>query len=144
MIPPCLTLSNIRYVSRVKWSNPGKGVVGIEKGAFWSPMTMVANLTYLLLRTVMYSYGPPHKAVQKQDDQLELTYSNYVRTQDVTPKTCRRWWMIGRSGERGSGISVLVARHDDMMMIIKNDITLLFNKNHSFLSSQRVVLVDYN
>ena len=26
MIPPCLTLSNIRYVSRVKWSNPGKGV----------------------------------------------------------------------------------------------------------------------
>ena len=22
----CLTLSNIRYVSRVKWSNPGKGV----------------------------------------------------------------------------------------------------------------------
>ena len=23
---PCLTLSNMRYVSRVKWSNPGKGV----------------------------------------------------------------------------------------------------------------------
>ena len=23
---PCLTLSNIRYVSRVKWNNPGKGV----------------------------------------------------------------------------------------------------------------------
>ena len=23
LIPPCLTLSNIRYVSRVKWSNPG-------------------------------------------------------------------------------------------------------------------------
>ena len=27
LIPPCLTLSIIRYVSRVKWSNPGKGVV---------------------------------------------------------------------------------------------------------------------
>ena len=27
LIPSCLTLSNIRYVSRVKWSNPGKGVV---------------------------------------------------------------------------------------------------------------------
>ena len=26
LIPPCLTLTNIRYVSRVKWSNPGKGV----------------------------------------------------------------------------------------------------------------------
>ena len=26
LIPPCLALSNIRYVSRVKWSNPEKGV----------------------------------------------------------------------------------------------------------------------
>ena len=26
LIPPCLTLSNIRYVSRVNWSNPGKAV----------------------------------------------------------------------------------------------------------------------
>ena len=26
LIPPCLTLSIIRYGSRVKWSNPGKGV----------------------------------------------------------------------------------------------------------------------
>ena len=41
------------------------------------------------------------------------TYSSYVRTRDVTQKTCRRQWMIGRSGERGSGISVLAARHDD-------------------------------
>ena len=29
------------------------------------------------------------------------------------PKTCQRRWMIGRRGERGSGISVLAARHDD-------------------------------
>ena len=27
VIPPYLTLSNIRYISRVKWSNPGKVVV---------------------------------------------------------------------------------------------------------------------
>ena len=26
LIPPCLTIINIRYVSRVKWSNPGKEV----------------------------------------------------------------------------------------------------------------------
>ncbi len=40
--PPCLTLRNIRYVSRVKLNNPRKGiapslhlgVVAIEKGAF--------------------------------------------------------------------------------------------------------------
>ena len=32
---------------------------------------------------------------------------------DVALKTCQRRWTIGRSGERGSGISVLMARHDD-------------------------------
>ena len=32
---------------------------------------------------------------------------------DVTLKTCRRRWMIGRRGERGSGISLLAARPDD-------------------------------
>ena len=69
---------------------------------------------------VMYSYGPPHMAKQKQDDQLELTYSSYVRTQDVTLKTCQRRWMIGRSGKRGSGISVLAARHDDDDYFYKN------------------------
>ena len=62
----------------------------------------------------MYTYGHLHMAKQKQDNQLELTYSSYVRTQDVTLKTCQRRWIIGRSGERGSGISVLAARHDDI------------------------------
>ena len=62
---------------------------------------------------VIYSYGPPHMAEQKQDDQLELTYRSYVRIRDVALKSCQRRWTIGRSGERGSGISVLAARHDD-------------------------------
>ena len=69
----------------------------------------------------MYSYGPPHMAVQKQDDQHEHTFSSYVRIQDVVLKTCLGWWMIGRSGERGSGISMLPAQHhdddDDLQMI---------------------------
>ena len=52
-------------------------------------------------------------AEQKQDDQLEHTYSSYVRIRDVALKTCQKRWMIGRSGVRGSGISVIAARHDD-------------------------------
>ena len=57
LIPPCLTLSIIRYGSRVKWRQSWEwssalplhlGVVAIEKGAFGSPSTMVANFTYLL------------------------------------------------------------------------------------------------
>ena len=35
---------------------------------------------------VMYSYWPPHMAEQKQDDQLEHTYSSYVRIRDVAQK----------------------------------------------------------
>ena len=61
----------------------------------------------------MCSCGPPHMANQGQDDQLEHTFSSYVMIRDVTLKTCRRRWVIGRRGERGSGISMLAARHDD-------------------------------
>ena len=41
--------------------------------------------------------------------------------------------MIGRRGERGSGISVLAARHDDELLII--------NTNHSIY---RVILSNTN
>ena len=56
---------------------------------------------------------PPHMANQKKDDQLEHTYSSYVMIRYVTLKTYQRRRMIGRRVERGSGISVLAARHDD-------------------------------
>ena len=62
---------------------------------------------------VMYSYGPPHMAELKQDDQRKHTHNSYVRIRDVVLKTCRRCWTIGRSGERGSGISMLAALHND-------------------------------
>ena len=52
-------------------------------------------------------------AVQKQDDQHEHTFSSYVRIRDVVLKTYLGRWTIGRSGERGSCISVLPARYDD-------------------------------
>ena len=52
-------------------------------------------------------------AEQKQDDQHEHTYSNYVRIRDIVQKTWQRRWTIEKSGERGSGISVLPTRHDD-------------------------------
>ena len=52
-------------------------------------------------------------AEQKQDEQHEQTFSNYVRIRDVVQKTCQRRWTIGKNGERGSGISELPARHDD-------------------------------
>ena len=50
---------------------------------------------------------------QRQDGQLEPTYSSSVEILDVTLKTCRRQWAIGRGGKRGSAIYVLMAQHDD-------------------------------
>ena len=61
----------------------------------------------------MYSKGTLFMADQKQDDQLEHTYSSYVKIWDVALKTCQRRWTIGRSEERGSVISVLAAWHHD-------------------------------
>ena len=81
----------------------------------------------------MYSYGPPHIAVQKQDDQHEHTFSSYVRIRDVVLKTYLGRWTIGRSGERGSGISVLPARYDDdddikMDLVLNNPQGLICHK----------------
>ena len=47
-----------------------------------------------------------HMVGQKQDDQLEHTFSSYVRIRDVAIKTYQRRWTIGRSSEKGLGISV--------------------------------------
>ena len=61
----------------------------------------------------MYSYGPLHMAEQRQGYQLEPTYSSSVKIRGVAPRTCRKRRTIGRGGERGPGISVLMARQDD-------------------------------
>ena len=64
-----------------------------------------------LIRDVLL-WTPTHGRA-KADDQLEHTFSNYVRIRDVVQKTSLRRWTIGKCGEKGSGISVLPARHDD-------------------------------
>ena len=57
--------------------------------------------------------------------------------------------MIGRSGERGSGISVLAARHDDddddlptvkwlQVLIFNTDVSIQYN---SFICTQMVVSI---
>ena len=50
---------------------------------------------------------------QRQDDQLEPIYYSSVPIQDVALKTYRERWMIEMGGRRGSGRSMLVARHVD-------------------------------
>ena len=45
LIPPCLTLSNIRYVSKIKWSNLRKGVAASptpQCSSYWKRSLLVA------------------------------------------------------------------------------------------------------
>ena len=79
-----------------------------------------------LIRDVLL-WTPTHGRA-KQDDQHEHTFSSYVRIRDVVLKTCLGRWTIGRSGERGSGISVLPARHDDDEYLVG----LLYNQGMIF------------
>ena len=66
-------------------------------------------------RTLLERQGRAHKWCTPMDPHSSNihTFSSYVRIRDVALKTCQRRWTIERSGERGSGISVLAARHDD-------------------------------
>ena len=57
-------------------------------------------------------FGPLHMAELKLGDQLEPTYNSSVRIRDVALKTCQKRWTIGRSGKRGSRISMLVTWQD--------------------------------
>ena len=50
---------------------------------------------------------------QRQDDQQEPTYNSTVPIQDIALKTSQGQWTIEKCGGRGSGNSVLVARHGD-------------------------------
>ena len=50
-------------------------------------------------------------------------------------KTCQRRWTIGRSGERGSGISILAARHednddDDLLRAVGEEIDSCLSQEH--------------
>ena len=64
LIPPCLTHSIIRYGSRVKWSNPGKGVEtsltpwcsSNRKGSLRVTLDYGRQLYFLLGRVLLYSH----------------------------------------------------------------------------------------
>ena len=58
LIPPFLTLSNIRYISRVKWSNPGKGVAPSPTprcSSYWKGSLLV-TLNYGRQLYLLYIY----------------------------------------------------------------------------------------
>ena len=68
LIPPCLTLSITRHVSRVKWNNPGKGVMPSPTPqccSYWKGTLQFALDYYKVVRTNIlfsrqsYQHGIP-------------------------------------------------------------------------------------
>ena len=57
LIITCLTLGNIRYVSRVKWSNPGKWVTPSSTPrcrSYWKGSLWVANFTFIIMYILFF------------------------------------------------------------------------------------------
>ena len=54
-----------------------------------------------------------HMDEKRRDVQLKPTYCSSVPIRDVALRICQKQWTIGRFGERGSEISVLIARNND-------------------------------
>ena len=73
----------------------------------WSGNELISNIIC----------GPLHMDEQRQDNQLEPIYNSSVPIQNVALKTFQERWMIEMGSERGSGRFVLVARHDDEVII---------------------------
>ena len=70
LIPPCLTLNNIRYVSRVKWSNPGKGVALSPTprcSSYWKRSLLVA-LDYGRQLYFPYSSASGYKKISERPE----------------------------------------------------------------------------
>ena len=101
-MPPCLTLSIIRYGSRVNGDILGKeyrpsqhlGVVAIEKGTFGSPSTMVAN-----------NFNPVSAAVSKT--LIESLYFTFIGSGQLSRALSAHklrsweWFYILTSGAAG-------------------------------------------
>ena len=76
-----------------------------DKNCYTVLLTKVKQLSKLVL------FNFPNE--QRLDDQLEPINNYSVLIQDVAWKTCRERWTIETNDKRGSGRSVLTARHDD-------------------------------
>ena len=101
LIPPCLTLSIIRYVSRVKWTNPGKGVAPspIPRCCSYWKWSLQVTLNYshqfyfniLQLQLYIYMY---------EAQGCRICWQHLCRRVRLSPKTsilnntlyCIWWW----------------------------------------------------
>ena len=146
--PPCCFLwipFFLAGVVVVYWTGPGGSTPQISScTATYHPSRKLSKLDKPDMQdtdgevgtssSVMYSYASLHMAKQKQGNQLKPTYSSSVRIWGVALRTCQKRWMIGRGGERWSGISLQMVRQDD------DDTYLIIICLHSYMVSSIPIL----
>ena len=96
-MPPCLTLSIIRYGSRVKWSNPGKGVA--PSPTHWCsklskrepsghPRLWLPTLIYFYLLLYILWDDWPIFMISASNEHLQQEFEYTLLKPD-----CHSWWM---------------------------------------------------
>ena len=94
LIPPCLTLSNIRYVSRVKRSNPGKGAALSPTPRCWSywKENLLVTLDYgrQLYSTTFYTVK--EYLIRSNNLIMTCVYDSWSHNQSVGPESL----LVGR------------------------------------------------
>ena len=89
LIPPCLTLSIIRYVSRIKWSNPGKGVAlsfTYQCSSYWKGSFQVT----LNNGRQIYFYTDP---MASWVECLPMAQETRVRSQVESYQRLKKWYL---------------------------------------------------
>ena len=82
LIPPCLTFSIIRYVSRIKWSNPGEGVVHSPVPrcrSYWKRSLRVALNYGRQLYFLFYLEPLQEQSLRVRVDQKEMLRKWYLK-----------------------------------------------------------------
>ena len=90
MIPPCLTLSNILYISRVKWSNEGKGVVPSPTPLCYSYWKRSLLVTLDYGRQHYFTYFKERQGSPKTFTCIVYIYIYIYREREIKNKVFRR------------------------------------------------------
>ena len=105
LIPPCLTLSIIRYVSRVKWSNPGEGVAP-------SPTPQCSSYWKRGLRVTL--------------DYSRQLYFAYLESEERRPLLCLS--KATSRLDRGTRLSINIKRHSICFQILLTGVREITSK----------------
>ena len=89
LMPPCLTLSIIRYGSRVKWSNPGKGVAP-------SPTPWSSKLSKRESSGHPRLWSPTllNRTLAKRLECSPIVLETWVRSQVESYQRLKKWYLM--------------------------------------------------